>query len=174
LPIDRLHGPARLIKGWALSGITRFSTGLPVTLVETDDQSLLGTAFGGPITLPVDTPNVAGPVHIENPRNTGGQYFNPSAFTSSPLGQEGNARRRFFHGPGVNNWDLALLKDTAVTERVNMQFRAEFFNLFNHTQFLPPIGITGFTAGVANSANFGQVTGAAQPRIGQLSIKLNF
>ncbi|MGB7133087.1 MAG: hypothetical protein WBD59_19900, partial [Candidatus Sulfotelmatobacter sp.] len=125
-------------------------------------------------TLPVDTPNLIAPVQILNPRNTGGQYFNASAFGPSALGQEGDSRRRFFHGPGVNDWDLALLKNTGITERVNLQFRAEFFNLINHTQFLAPIGITGFTAGVANSSNFGKVTGAAQPRIGQLSLKLNF
>ena len=174
LPIDQLGGPKRLTNGWAVSGITRFSTGLPVSMVETDDQSLLGTAFGGPITLPVDTPNLIAPVQILNPRNTGGQYFNASAFGPSALGQEGDSRRRFFHGPGVNDWDLALIKNTGITERVNLQFRAEFFNLINHTQFLAPIGITGFTAGVANSSNFGKVTGAAQPRIGQLSLKLNF
>ena len=56
LPIDKLSGPKRLTNGWIISGITKFATGLPVTLVETDDQSLLGTGFGGPITLPVDTP----------------------------------------------------------------------------------------------------------------------
>lgn len=174
LPVDRLAGPKRLTHGWATSGITRFATGLPVTMVETDDQSLLGTAFGGPITLPVDTPNLIAPVQILNPRTNGGQYFNASAFGPSALGQEGDSRRRFFHGPGVNNWDLAILKNTDITERVNLQFRAEFFNLFNHTQFLPPIGITGFSGGVANSSNFGKVTGAGQPRIGQLSLKLNF
>ncbi len=146
LPFDKLGGPKRLTNGWAISGITRFATGLPVTIVETDDQSLLGTAFGGPITLPVDTPNLIGPVVKENPRNTGGQYFSISSFGPSALGKEGNSRRRFFHGPGINNWDIALLKDTTITERFDLQFRAEFFNIFNHAQFLTPSGITGFTS----------------------------
>src|SRR5262249_26085468 len=57
LPFDRLGGPSRLVKGWHVSGITKFSTGLPVTLVETDDHSLLGTAGAGAIGLPIDTPN---------------------------------------------------------------------------------------------------------------------
>jgi hypothetical protein len=61
-----------------------------------------------------------------------------------------------------------------ITESSNLQFRAEFFNVFNHTQFLNPIGITGFSGGAPTSASFGQVTGAASPRIGQLSLKLNF
>jgi hypothetical protein len=177
LPFDRFGGPKRLTNGWAVSGITRFSTGLPVTLVETDDQSLLGTAFGGPITLPVDTPNFVGPLTISNPRNSAQrQFFNPGAFAQSALGVEGDSRRRFFHGPGSNNWDLALLKNTGITERVNVQFRAEFFNLFNHAQFLGPNGITGFGAGGGppTSASFGDVSAAQPPRIGQLSLKFSF
>ena len=167
LPIDKLGGPTALTNGWAISGITRFSTGLPVTLVETDDHSLLGTALGGPIVLPVDTPDKVGPVIIENPRNTGGQYFNPSAFAPSAIGLEGDARRRFFHGPGINNWDFAVIKDTRITERFNLQFRGELFNLFNHAQFLTPGGILG-------SGSFGQVPGTLPARIGQLSLKLLF
>jgi hypothetical protein len=167
LPFDRLGGPRRLTHGWALSGITRFSTGLPVTLVETDDNSLLGTAFGGPIVLPVDTPNQVGALHIMNPRNSSSHYyFDPTAFASSAIGSEGDARRRFFHGPGTNNWDTALVKDTKLSEMFNLQFRAEWFNVFNHTQFATPSGIL--------SGTFAQVTQAASPRIGQLSLKLNF
>ena len=61
----------------------------------------------------------------------------------------------------------ALLKDTAITERIYLQFRAELFNIWNHAQFLTPSGIT-------SSASFGKVTAALPPRIGQLSLKLNF
>jgi Carboxypeptidase regulatory-like domain len=174
LPVDRWMAGRRLTSGWSVNGITRFDTGLPVTLVENDDQSLLGTAFGGPIILPVDTPNLVGPLHLMNPRGSGGLYFNPSAFGQSALGQEGDSPRRFFHGPGINNWDFALIKNTVISERSTLQFRAEFFNVFNHTQFLTPSGIiSGFTAGVPD-APFGQVPGAQSPRIGQLSLKLNF
>jgi hypothetical protein len=180
LPIDKLNGPKRLTNGWIVSGITKFATGLPVTLVETDDQSLLGTGFGGPITLPVDTPQIVGPLDKTNPRQVingvQGYYFSPAAFGPSALGTEGDARRRYFHGPGINNWDFALLKNTMITERFSLQFRAEFFNIFNHAQFLTPSGITGFNigTGAATSQSFGVVAGAAQPRIGQLSLKLNF
>ena len=167
LPFDRFGGPKRLVNGWQISGITRFATGLPVTLVETDDHSLLGTAFGGPIVLPVDTPNLVGPLNITDPRKTNGQYFSPTAFASSAIGQEGNADRRFFHGPGINNWDAALIKNTFLTERMNLQFRAELFNVFNHAQFLTP-------SGIMPAASFGQVPGARDPRIGQVSLKLNF
>ena len=167
LPFDKWGGPKRLTNGWSISGITRFATGLPVTLVETDDHSLLGTSFGGPIILPVDTPDQVGPLHILDPRKTSTHlYFDPTSFASSAIGLQGNARRRFFHGPGINNWDAALQKSTKITERVDLQLRAELFNVFNHAQFITPSGIL--------SGTFGQVTAAAPPRIGQVSLKVNF
>jgi hypothetical protein len=178
LPLDKLGGPKRLTNGWALSGITRFSTGLPVTLIETDDHSLLGTSGTGPIPLPVDTPDFAGgSLGIRDPRHSANHtYFNTALFSASPIGREGTANRRFFHGPGTNNWNVALLKDTHLTERLDLQFRAEFFNIFNHAQFGQPDGRlsqSGLNLNNINS-NFGTVTTAADPRIGQLSLKLNF
>jgi hypothetical protein len=167
LPFDRLGGPSRLVKGWRLSGITRFSTGLPVTLVETDDNSLLGTSGAGAISLPVDTPNYApGSLNFSNPRS-GSPYFNTALFSPEALGTLGTARRRFFSGPGLNNWDMALLKDTLIKEGVNLEFRAELFNAFNHAQFLTPDGNV-------NSGTFGFVTQANPARIMQLSLKLLF
>jgi Carboxypeptidase regulatory-like domain len=173
LGLDRWGHGNRFTQGWALSGITRFETGLPVTLVETDDHSLLGTAFGGPITLPGDTPDQTGPLQRFDPRSvqsfngvTANYYFAPTSFASSPIGSEGDVRRRFFHGPGENNWDMALVKDTKFRENLVLQFRAEFFNLFNHAQFITPSGIL--------SSGFGQVTQAQAPRLGQLSLKFNF
>ena len=188
LPFDTLGGPKRLTNGWAISGITRFAKGLPVTLVETDDQSLLGTNFGGPIPLSVDTPNLVAPVHTLDPRNSACPgaclFFDPSSFQGSALGQRGNANRRFFHGPGVNNWDFTILKNTQLNERFNLQFRAEFFNIFNHAQFLAPNGLSNFnnnnfnnnpgSTPVSTTTTFGSVRSAAPPRIAQLSLKLNF
>jgi hypothetical protein len=168
LPVDKLGGPKKLTGGWQISGITRFATGLPVTLVETDDHSLLGTSFGGPITLPVDTPNLVAPLQILDIRKSPGQfYFNPNSFASSAVGTEGSANRRFFHGPGINNWDFALVKNTQLTERLNLQLRGEFYNVYNHAQFLTP-------SGIMPASNFGQIPGARDPRIGQLSAKFNF
>jgi len=167
LPLDLLQGPGRLLKGWRLSGITRFSTGEPVTMVETDDNSLLGTSSAGAIGLPVDTPNFTpGSLHIADPRS-GQPYFSTSLFSPEALGTLGTSRRRFFSGPGLNNWDIALLKDTAVTERMNAEFRLELFNAFNHAQFGEPDGNV-------NSSSFGLVTTANPPRIMQLSLKLLF
>lgn len=167
LPIDHFGGPSRLVKGWRVSGITRFATGLPVTLVETDDNSLLGTSGAGAISLPVDTPNFnPGSLQISDPRS-GRSYFNTSLFAPEAFGTLGNARRRFFAGPGINNWDIAFLKDTTIKEAMNLQFRAELFNAFNHAQFMSPDGNV-------NSSSFGFVTNANPPRIMQLSLKLLF
>jgi len=174
LPVDRLGGPKRLTHGWSMSGVTTFSTGLPVTMVETDDHSLLGTSFGGPITLPVDTPDQIAPLHKFDPRHvqtiagvSAHYYFDPTAFASSAVGSEGNARRRFFHGPGINNWNMAFHKDTPITEQVNLQFRADFFNIFNHAQFATPLGILGSAVGQVTSTSL-------LSRTAQLSLKLNF
>jgi len=176
LPFDKWLGSNRLTRGWAISGITNFSTGLPITLVETDDHSLLGTAFGGPIVLPVDTPDKIASVKIMDPRQPAHYYFSPASFAPSTIGSEGTARRRFFHGPGVNNWNMAFHKATPITERVNLEFRGELFNIFNHTQFVAPSGI-GLCCNVTNCSqlsSFGQITRALDPRIGQLSLKLSF
>jgi hypothetical protein len=74
---------------------------------------------------------------------------------------------RAFHGPRFNNWDIGLHKDTAIREHTSLQFRAEFFNVFNHAQLNPPVG--NF-----NSSQFGEVTSALSPRIGQLSLKFSW
>ena len=140
LPFDRLGGPSRLVKGWRLSGITRFSTGLPVTLIETDDNSLLGTSSAGAISLPIDTPNfMPGSLQITNPRSgcrtsiprcllrKRSERWEPQSRVSSPARD-------------LNNWDVALLKDTLIKEGMNLEFRAELFNAFNHAQFGEPDG----------------------------------
>lgn len=107
-----------------------------------------------------------GSLNFTNPRS-GLPYFNTSLFTTEKLGQFGTASRRFFHGPGENDWDLALSKDIRLTESKRLEFRGEFFNALNHAQFLRPDGNI-------NSGTFGLVTGAAPSRIGQLALKFYF
>ena len=92
LPFDKWHR-GRLTSGWTLAGITRFATGLPVTLTENDDNSLLGTNYTGPNGNGIDTPNVvASQIAIHNPRS-GLPYFDPSAFTTETVGTTGNGRQ---------------------------------------------------------------------------------
>jgi hypothetical protein len=74
-----------------------------------------------------------------NPRH-GNSYFNTSLFSNEQLGQLGNSRRRFFHGPGLNNFDMALAKTTRFTESKELQLRLEAFHVFNHAQFSNPTG----------------------------------
>jgi hypothetical protein len=168
LPFDRAfrHGN-QLTKGWVVSGITRFSTGFPITITENDDRSLIGNTSVGP-TGSADEPNVAPGKLLSqtNPRH-GGTYFNTSLFSLENIGQFGNARRRFFSGPGLDNWDMALAKDAHITETKYFDFRFEFFNVFNHAQF-------GTPSGLINSGNFGVVTTANNPRIGQVAAKFHF
>jgi len=152
------------VKGWGLSGITTFATGLPVGLSENDDRSLLGTNTG------VDEPERAPGKILNNTNPRDGQtYFNTSLFSLEPLGQIGDSGRNFFHGPGINNFDLAILKNFAFTESKSLEYRAEFFNAFNHAQFNNPNGLINAGTGV-----FGVVTSARDPRIVQMALKLIF
>jgi len=178
LPFDKIETAKALTHGWEISGVTTFSTGLPITLAETDDRALTGTGFGGPIVLPVDTPNFSGgSVGKTDPRNNPQHYFfNIENFSQSAIGVEGNANRRFFHGPGINNWNMAIKKITPIRESVSLEFRAELFNVFNHAQFINPSGLVPGPLGtsLAPLTNFGQVTQARDPRLAQLGLKLNF
>lgn len=166
LPFDKLCGQCSIAQGWQLSGITRFASGFPVTMNEQDDHSLLGTGAAG-IGGDVDVPNFTpGNLEFNNPRK-GDPYFNTSLFSPEQIGQFGNSKPRFFHGPGENNFDMALLKTFRLPESKSLEFRAEFFNVFNHTQFSLP-------SGNINSGTFGFVTQAQAARIGQLGLKLSF
>ena len=166
LPFERLtrnHG-SRLAGGWHLVGITRFTTGLPINLSESDDNSLLGVFGLNGYTS--DTPNfLGGNLRFTDPRS-GGPYFKTDLFTPDALGRIGTANRAFFHGPGTNSFNVALSKDLRLSESKTIEFRGEFFNALNHAQFLNPSGdING---------NFGMVTQARAPRIGQVAVKLLF
>lgn len=167
LPLGRAFAkaPRRLVNGWNLVGITRVTTGFPITLNEGGlDISLVGSGN-------IDVPSVVGAVQTQDPHKPGpngpNTYFLPDAFAAQPLGTFGNASRRFFSGPGIVNTDFALHKSTPITERTAVEFRAEFFNIFNHTQFNNP-------SGNFSSSDFGVVTSARDPRIGQLSLKFVF
>ncbi len=172
LPLQRLstRGSGFLhsaLGNWEIAGITRLSTGQPVTLFASGDTSLCGCEGLG--TGAVDMPNFNGQaVQTYNPRTAPNfQYFSTDPFSFPQLGQEGTANRRFFHGPGFNNTDLSLYKSVRISERFGVDIRAEFFNVFNHTQFMNPTGNLA-------SSTFGRITSARDPRIGQLAVKIHF
>ena len=172
LPLEHLFGASnRWSKGWTVSGITHFSSGFPVTLLNYGDNSLLGAEPNGINNYGVDEPQYTpGPLNLDsNPRN-GHSYFNPALFSLQALGTPGNAKRRFFYGPGLDNYDMALMKNVRFTESKSLQFRMEAFNIFNHAQFFGPSAVNGNI----NSSTFGQVVSAASPRLMQAAIKLVF
>jgi len=177
IPFDRAFGnaPKRLTQGWQVQGITRFASGFPIQMQQgSGDYSLYGSSG-------TDMPNRVGPVQKVDPRkvNTScptydptipgsgsGCYFLPGAFaTNMTPGTFGTANRRFFFGPGFNQTDFGILKRTQIKENYAFDIRFEFFNIFNHAQFLNPGG------NISNSSSFGIVTQARDPRIGQVSAK---
>jgi len=173
LPFETLfHNSNRCTEGWELSGITHFSSGLPVTLINYGDNSLLGSEPNGINNYGIDEPDYSGgPLHLNhNPRN--GPYFDSSQFSENVLGTPGTARRRFFPGPGLSNFDMALLKNVRLTESKSLQFRLEGFNAFNHTQFFGPQSVDGNIADY--DTTFGQVVSAQPARIVQLGAKFIF
>ena len=172
LPFEHWFGASnRWTTGWTISGITHFSSGFPVTLLNYGDNSLLGAEPNGINNYGVDEPQYTpGSLLLNsNPRNRNA-YFNTSLFSLQPLGTPGNARRRFFYGPGLDNYNLALAKAVRLTESKSLQFRIEAFNAFNHAQFFGPASVDGNI----NSSTFGQVVGSAAPRLVQAAAKFVF
>lgn len=172
LAFDKLFRHAnKATTGWAISGITRFSTGLPVTLINPNDTALIGSYNNGVNGNGIGGLDVAsGSLQLNsNPRNRQ-PYFNPAMFSLPALGSPGSAPRRFFYGPGMNNWDIALLKETRFGESKVLEFRLETFNTFNHAQFFGANSVDGNI----NDSTFGRVINAMSPRLMQAALKIRF
>ena len=166
-----LHGPRFLTDSWAVSGITRLSTGFPVSLHADGDNSLMGSLPNGVNNHSIDRPDfVQGPLNLNHDPRNGLPYFNTDLFPANALGSPGLASRRSFYGPGMFNFDIALLKTFKFAEAKQLQFRFETFNTFNHAQFFGPVAVDGDR----DSQTFGQVVKAAPPRLVQLGAKFTF
>jgi carboxypeptidase family protein/TonB-dependent receptor-like protein len=174
LPVTKLLPTNRWTKGWSLSGITRFSSGFPVTLFSLGDNSLLGAEPNGINNFGIDLPDYTpGPLNLSNnPRKNNQQYFNTSLFSINALGTPGTASRRFFHGPGMDNYDMALAKTLPLTESKALLFRVETFNTFNHTQFFGPASVDGNIGDLGTT--FGHVVSSLSGRVMQLTAKFSF
>lgn len=172
LPLEHLfHGGKCWTDGWSIAGITRFTTGLPVTFYNYTDTSLLGTQGNGINNLAVDELQLAvGPLELNRDPRNGKTYFNTSLFTLPPLGSVGNSGRRIFSGPGIDNYDITLKKDLRLSESKALEIRLEAFNAFNHAQFYGPSSVDGNIS----STTFGNVVSAAAPRLVQLGLKMIF
>jgi len=179
--------PDLLLNGWELGGITQIRSGLPLAIVQFTDPTLTS----GNIAQGV--PDLVGPFRRFDPRRTqtlivnrpesigggteavtGNFFFDPAAFRAVPIGdpakaRNGNLGRNVFDGPGINQWDLTIIKRVKLAERRHFEFRADISNLFNHALFNQP----NTTVDDA-SLMFGQVTLAAPGRVIQFSLRYGF
>jgi hypothetical protein len=173
------HGGGVLGKftgGWGLSGVLTLQSGTPLTFLNTNSENLLGTTSDFAYLNPTNTGcngsiNIGGSV-----RSRLSQYFNVNCFTNPPVISSdggtafGNTKPGMLRGPSQHNLDLSLRKNTPLTERINLEFRAEFFNAFNSTQYANPD--TSYSDGVPA---FGAITATSvAARVGQLALKLHF
>jgi len=172
MPVDLLFRRRnRLTEDWSLSGTTGFATGFPVTLFDNSDNSLLGTLGNGANNYLLDTPQyLPGPLKINTNGRNGRPAFNTALFPEENLGQLGNAKRRIFYGPGIENFDMTLEKSLRLLREQSLTFRVELFNTFNHAQFYGPASVDG----QIEDPNFGQIVSAAAPRLIQLVAKYSF
>jgi len=157
-----------LLGGWEMSGIITAQSGVPLTIgTASGTNDFAGQGCRGP------SPCAVRPDQISDP-NAGAQHtflswFNTAAFANPAAGQyrPGNSRRGTILGPGLWRVDFSVFKNIKITERLNTQFRAEMFNVFNHTNF---DGVNTTTT----SATYGQITSTRDPRQVQLALKLTF
>jgi hypothetical protein len=154
-----------ILGGWQTLGVISLQTGRPFTvaILGEIDQSNTGRAnlgFGFN-----DRPNMVGDAKLSDP--TPSRWFNTSAFRFQPYGSFGSSGRNVLDGPGYQNINFSLVKNTALKDTLNLQFRAEFFNLFNHPNFDLPDNFLG-------SPTFGRVLSAQSPRRIQFGFKLIF
>jgi hypothetical protein len=175
LPFGELfHRHNGLTDGWSLSGTTRVSSGLPVTISESVDYSLLGTNPNGVNNGYIDRPNCsAGPLQL-NHSNPNLPAFNTLLFTQETLGTLGNCPLASFAGPGLVNFDMALLKVVRIKESKSLEFRWEAYNVFNKAQFFISANGQPSVQGNYTNPQFGQIVGAMNARIMQLGVKFLF
>ncbi|HZN10449.1 MAG TPA: hypothetical protein VFC61_02160, partial [Blastocatellia bacterium] len=154
-----------VLAGWQTFGVVTLQSGRPFTVALLQDLDISNTGRSNLGFGNNDRPNVVGDPRLS--RRTPERWFDTSAFAFQTFGTFGNAGRNILDGPGYENFNFSLLKNTALTEQVNLQFRAEFFNLFNHPNFDLPDNFLG-------SPTFGRIRSAQSPRHIQFGLKLLF
>ncbi|MEK7409339.1 MAG: carboxypeptidase regulatory-like domain-containing protein [Acidobacteriota bacterium] len=157
---------------WTVTGVTRFQTGAPFTpgFSTTYTTDITGSGEGAKIT-------VVGKAPLSKGEKTFYRNFNTAAFALTPVRSFGNAGVGILRGPGFNNWDISLRKNIPIGlgESRPLQFRAEFYNAFNHTQFSGVDSSARFDAtGAQVNANFGAFTSARAGRVISFTLRLQF
>jgi len=164
-PVPKYQGAkGKVLDGWAMSGIVTFQSGFPIRITEADDTEL----FSSIDFESAGEPDLVAPFTTLNPHKTGGQVFNPNLFADAALGTIGNAPRTICCGPGLDNFDVSFQKFTPVGERINIEFRADIFNIWNHAQFYAVDG------NLSDGASFGRALQVHDPRLVQFALKLHF
>jgi hypothetical protein len=157
----------KLVSGWGLNGITTFQSGFPLFFSAL--PTTLSTTFGAGAPRPVYVAGCNKEINAR-PQDRLGAWFNTSCFTAPNTFGFGTESRTDpdLRAHGINNYDISVSKTTALTEQVRLQFRSEFFNIFNRTQFSTP----GLQQG---NPTFGIVTAVRnQPRLVQFALRLQF
>jgi hypothetical protein len=159
----------QMFGGWELSGVTTMQTGAPFTVTVPTDVAKIGEASS--------RATVIGDANLPSGSRTLAQWFNTKAFLAPEKmtpGHFGNAGRNIVIGPGLQTWDLSLMKQFAVHERMRLQFRAEGFNILNHPNFTSINTVVRFSAAGDPIQNYGSVSAAAPGRTFSFGLKLNF
>jgi hypothetical protein len=160
-----------VVNDWHVFGVATFSSGAPsgVGFTQTTSTNITGS------------PSVGARIDVNgNPYQLGSGYgplqaFNPTVFALPAVGTVGDPSKNLIRGPGLNDWDVSLVKGIPIWERVRMQFRVEMYNFFNHPQFSAINTTAQFNAaGAQTNAQFGQYTAAQNPRIMQWAVRLEF
>ena len=164
----------RFGSGWQLNWVASLQSGRPIPIANSSDTS--GRFYFN------QRPNVVPGVNPILPHwtpSTG--YLNPLAFTQPAFGTFGNLGRNSIYGPGYRNLDFSITKDTRILEQLGLQFRAEFFNIFNHPNFaqpnhniIPGLGPMGLVTQTPDVAQTNPGLGGGGPRVIQLGLKLLF
>lgn len=153
--------------GWSLAGIITAESGAPLNLNTSGNTAASVITFAGGVR-----PDVTGPITYPKTVN---EWFNPASFTAPTPGTWGNLGFDAIRGPGRDNWNISLFKSFIISERrgSRVEFRADAFNVWNHTQFKGDANNGGISTSVG-SANFGAVTAAFDPREFQLGASVVF
>jgi hypothetical protein len=167
--------PGRLTRlvldNWQLSGFTTFASGFPagMSFTTTDNADITGGGDGSRL-------DVKGKAQLAHGERTFARWFDPTVFARPARGSAGNAPRDVVRGPGMNNFDISLFKNFPLgAESRIMQFRGEFYNAFNHTQFSGIDTTARFdVAGNQVNSRLGQVTAARSARVIQFALTFRF
>jgi hypothetical protein len=157
----------RLVSGWQFNTIVSLMSGFPFTPEIGSNRSGDGDTRNP--DRPSLNPSFSGPVVLGDPN----QWFNPEAFILPTAGTYGNVGRGVYSGPGLADVDASLFKTTAITERANLQFRAEVFNVLNHTNFGTPNATVFSNGAISPSAGLITATATTSRQI-QFGLKLIF